>query len=361
MTKYINSFPSKNIQVKGTNYLYFGGTAYLGLQTDLEFQNIYIDNLRKYGTNYGASRKSNIRISIFDQTESYLAKLVGSEACVTLSSGYLAGQFISQFLNRKEFRFFYSPNTHSALYLCNNQENKPKSYITFAALNIALRDHLEKNKDSTPVVFLDSIDFSGANFPDFNGLKALPLNGVILVVDDSHGIGILGKNGGGVFSSLKKLHPKELIVCCSLGKGFGVQGGAIFADTKRINEFIETDFFGGSSPAAPANLATIYFGEELLNKKRSLLEQNIEFFRTQINLITKFKSMIGHPAFTFADENLTQHLEEHQILVTSFRYPNEKASLMSRIVLSAAHTKEEINTLCGVINSFYSNTKKKAK
>ena len=218
----IDSFPGREILIQNTKYLYFGGTAYLGLQTDEKFQNLYIENIKKYGTNYGASRKSNIRISIYDKAEHYLAKLVGSEACVSMSSGYLAGQFIGQFLNNSRNKFFYSPNTHSALYLSNQTKNKPKSYITFTALNIALRDHIEKNDSVTPVVFLDSIDFSGANFPDFEGLKALPLKNVILVVDDSHGIGITGINGGGVFKRIKKLNPKELIVCCSLGKGFGV-------------------------------------------------------------------------------------------------------------------------------------------
>ncbi|WP_165748125.1 aminotransferase class I/II-fold pyridoxal phosphate-dependent enzyme [Cellulophaga sp. Z1A5H] len=353
MIKYIDSFPGKDLQVGSTNYLYFGGTAYLGLQTDVEFQNLYIDNIRKYGTNYGASRKSNIRINIYDQVEGYLAKLVGSEACLSLSSGYLAGQFIGQFLNKKEFKFFYTPNTHSALYVTNHEENKPTSYVTFSSLNIAIRDHLEKNKTNTPVVFLDSIDFSGANFPDYKGLQALPLEDVILVVDDSHGIGITGKNGGGVFRIIENLNPKELIVCCSLGKGFGVQGGAIFASSNRIKELTNTIFFGGASPASPANLASIYQSEALLNTKRILLYQNVEYFRENIDKVSKFKFMLGHPAFTFSDEKLTAYLEEHHILVTSFRYPNENANLMSRIIISAAHTKEDISTLCKVINLYF--------
>ncbi|WP_158976065.1 aminotransferase class I/II-fold pyridoxal phosphate-dependent enzyme [Cellulophaga sp. L1A9] len=353
MIKYIDSFPGKNLQADHTNYLYFGGTAYLGLQTDIEFQDLYIKNIRKYGTNYGASRKSNIQINIFNQVEDYFAKLVGSEACVTLSSGYLAGQFIGHFLNKKEFKLFYSPNTHSALYINNPEENKPKSYITFSSLSIAIRDHLEKQSTITPVVFLDSIDFSGANFPNFKGLQALPLEDVILVVDDSHGIGITGKNGAGVFKTIDSLNPKELIVCCSLGKGYGVQGGAIFGSTDRIKELTATTFFGGASPASPANLASIYQAEVLLNAKRILLHQNIEFFIDNVDAITKFKYMIGHPAFTFSDEKLTNYLEEHYILITSFRYPNEDANLMSRIVISAAHTKEDIRNLCALINKYY--------
>lgn len=103
----LDSFPSNHILIEGENYLYFGGTSYLGgLQTDVDFQNIFIKNIRKHGTNYGASRKSNVRLNIYDETEAYLSKLIGSETCVSLSSGYLAGQLIAQSLNTKKHSFF---------------------------------------------------------------------------------------------------------------------------------------------------------------------------------------------------------------------------------------------------------------
>tara|TARA_R110002050_G_scaffold100580_1_gene208128 strand:- start:78631 stop:79689 length:1059 start_codon:yes stop_codon:yes gene_type:complete len=352
MMYYTDSFPDREVTVKGEKFLYFGGTSYLGLQTDVDFQDLFIKNVRKYGTNYGASRKSNIRISIFEEAERYLANLVGSESCVTLSSGYLAGQFIVQSVHKKNYKLFYAPNTHSALYVSHISGNKPKSYITFSALNIALRHHLETKKATTPVVFLDAIDFSGANYPEFEGLKILPLSDIILVVDDSHGIGIVGENGGGVYRKIKQLKPKELIVCCSLGKGFGVQAGAIFGTKKRITELVNTDFFGGSSPASPAGLASILHAEKIYSTKRILLDLNIQTFIKNLKTPTKIKFMEGHPAFSFANEGLTKHLEKNKILVTSFRYPNENSHLMSRIVINAGHTKNDIAKLCNTLNSF---------
>ncbi len=262
MAQYIDSFPGREILIDGKKHLYFGGTAYLGLQTDAIFQNLFVDNLKKYGTNYGASRKSNLRMSIFGKAERYLADFVGAEDCVTVSSGYLAGQFVAQALNTKAHRFFYAPNTHSALYPIQT-----KCYTTFTALNIALREHLRSQPRKTPVVFLDAIDFSGCNYPDFNLLQLLPLNEVILVVDDSHGIGIIGKNGSGVFRILSRLPIKELLVCCSLGKGFGIQGGAVFGTKNRMSRLMETSFFGGSSRAAPAALQRFWMRKRSIRKK----------------------------------------------------------------------------------------------
>ncbi|QWX82687.1 pyridoxal phosphate-dependent aminotransferase family protein [Cellulophaga sp. HaHaR_3_176] len=351
MVNYIDSFPGREISINNEKHLYFGGTSYLGLQLDEEFQHLYINNLKKYGTNYGASRKSNIRISIFDQAEDYLANLVGSEAAVTMSSGYLAGQFVAQSLLKSNHKLFYAPNTHSALYLSDTS----KPYVTFSALNIALRDHIDKNKKTIPVVFLDAVDFSGANYPNFDGLQQLPLNDIILIVDDSHGIGIVGENGGGVFETVANLNPKELIVCCSLGKGFGVQGGAIFGSQKRINALVDTDFFGGSSPASPANLASILYGENIYTSKRVLLDINTQLFIKSLGNNVNFKHMPNHPAFSFSNEELTTYLEDNKIIITSFRYPNEDSNLMSRIVISAAHTKKDILKICEIINSFYNS------
>ncbi len=343
----VDSFPGREITVNGKQHRYFGGTSYLGLQTDAEFQDLFVRNIRRYGTNYGASRKSNVQISIYEEAEGYLADLVGSEACITLSSGYLAGQFVAQSLYTKAHRFFYAPNTHSALY-----KTKIRPFATFTALNITVREHLacEKNK-TIPVVFLDAIDFSGCNYPYFEALQILPLKDIILVVDDSHGIGVVGKDGGGVYKILSQLKPKELLVCCSLGKGFGVQAGAIFGTKNRITEFMKTTFFGGASPAVPAAMATLLEAKDIYTEKRVLLKGHIDYFTNNLKYSNTFHYMDAHPAFTFSNVQLTEYLVAHKIIVTSFPYPDDHAHLMSRIVLSAGHKQEDIKHLLHCLNT----------
>ncbi|WP_422079538.1 pyridoxal phosphate-dependent aminotransferase family protein [Ulvibacterium sp.] len=350
MAHYIDTFPGREITIKGKDYLYFGGTSYLGLQTDGEFQATLIGNIKKYGTNYGASRNSNVRFSIYKETEQHLADLVGSDTCVTLSSGYLAGQFVAQYFDTAKYKLFYAPNTHSALHLATNI----KQAVTFASLNIAVREHLHGKSKSIPVVLLDSIDFSGAHYPDFEGLKQLPLDKVILIADDSHAIGVIGSSGGGVFGILKSLNPKELIVSTSLGKGFGIQAGAIFGTQDRIGQLLRTPFFGGASPAAPAYLATLLESKELYSGKRKQLVKNIACFLDNVKQRKRFNFMEGHPAFSYSDVRLTNYLFEHGIIITDFSYPNEHAGLKSRIVLSAHHTKKDILDLAELINTYKS-------
>ncbi|PHQ61160.1 MAG: 8-amino-7-oxononanoate synthase [Maribacter sp.] len=351
MVHYINSFPGREIILNNRKYLYFGGTSYLGLQSDEEFKKNYIHNIMKYGTNYGASRKSNMRFSIFEKAENHLAHLVGSEACITLSSGYLAGQFVGHYFNSSENRLFYAPNTHSAL---NFQpavgQNGAKSYTSFEALSNAVHEHLAKKNGTTPIVLLDSIDFSGCNYPKFEGLQLLPLDKVIVIVDDSHGIGVVGSNGGGVYQKLKSLRPKELIVCCSLGKGFGIQAGAVFGNTTRLKQLTDTDFFGGASPAAPAAMASLIDCDHIFSNKRNQLQKNIQLFVNGLAHKERFLFMKNHPAFSILDSKLPPFLEAHDIILSNFNYPSEDADAMARIVISANHQKKDISTLLTLVN-----------
>ncbi len=342
----IDSFPGRKININGTPHLYFGGTSYLGLQTDSQFQALLIKNIQKYGTSYGASRKSNIQISIYKDVEQHLATLVGSQDCVTLSSGFLAGQLVAQTLNSSNHELFYTPDTHAALYV-----PKKKHFASFESLNAAVRIHLEQFQ-STPVVFLDTLDTEGLNYPDFKGLRQLPLDKIILVADDSHGIGIVGTKGGGTYRTLKALQPKELIVCCSLGKGFGIQAGAIFGKKQYINEFMNTNFFGGASPATPAALSLLLKATGIFEEKRAVIKKHIELFTNEVKNLSKFTFAPKHPSFTFSNIKLVSHLESSNIIVTNFKYPTEKAPLMNRIVLSAHHTTGDIERLLDRINSF---------
>ncbi|WP_297690595.1 pyridoxal phosphate-dependent aminotransferase family protein [uncultured Eudoraea sp.] len=348
MTSKIDSFPGREIVIKGKKFLYFGGTAYFGTQTDREFQNIFITNIKKYGTGYGASRKSNVQLSIYREAENYLSNWVGCEDCATLSSGYLAGQLICNLFSSKQYRLFYTPNSHSALYQTNI-----KPYITYSALNIALRDHLASNTDVIPVILLDSIDFSGYNYPQFQGLTSLPLDKCILVADDSHGIGQIGPENSGVFQILARLKPLDLLICCSLGKALGIDAGAIFGTSTRIKEVLKTDFYAGASPASPASMATLIQAEEIYKSKKGILDFNMVLFLNELNDQKKFTYIEGFPVFGYSDPELTKFLLNNSIIVTDFNYPSEDASLKSRIVLTASHAEEDIKKLTSLINSFY--------
>lgn len=339
----IDSFPGRKIIVDGKTNLYFGGTAYLGLQTDTDFQNILIKNIKRYGSNYGASRNANVQLSLYKKAEEHLANIVESESSLTVSSGYLAGQLVVSSFNENDI--FYAPNTHIAMHQkgCSN-------YLTFTELNAAILKYLETKK-TTPVVCIDSIDFFGNNYPFFTELKKLPLDKIILIADDSHGIGLPLNNGKGCYTLLKQLKPKELIVCASLGKGLAIQAGAVFASNQRINELQKKGLYGGASPATPASLATLIDAKKIYQKKQKKLKKRIEYFTQACDSLTKFSYMPLHPVFSFRDNAIQKHLETNNIIVTSFNYPEKESPIMNKIVLSAHHKKKDIELVANLINT----------
>lgn len=349
MEHYLDKFPGRIVQTDKGEYHYFGGTAYLGLQTRSDFIEHYTENIMHYGTHYGASRASNVRFSIYDKAEQYLAQYIGSEHCITLSSGYMASQLVGQYFSTCEFSAYRTPSSHDSLTAPGQIQ-----VDSYEQLKVALEN---KPKGKTAVILLDSIDFMGLNYPEFNGLQSLELQDSIVVVDDSHGLGVIGPNGSGVFKHLSQLPIGELIVCGSLGKGFGLQLGGVFATKNRIEHLGQSPIFGGSSPATPATVATLIQTRYIMDKQRERLKYNLEQFCDLLENQGLFIHPGDHPTFTFLDEQLTLHLYRNKIIVTSFPYPTKDSPQMSRIVISAFHTSQDIKTLAQAINTYKKTSK----
>ncbi len=343
----IKTFPGRRILVGKKSYLYFGGTAYLGVQTNPEFQSILIRNIQRYGTNYGASRLSNVQIEIFEEAEAQLSNWVGSESCVTLSSGYLAGQLLAGYFNADQYKPYYLSNTHASLY-----KGFDDSAESLAALKSSLTRHLRSGNSKTPVIFTDSIDLEASNYPDYRELKSLPLDSCILIADDSHGIGILGADGEGTYKALQQLKPMELIACCSLGKSLGLQAGAIFGSNERINAIKDTPIFSGASPAAISILSSLIEALPLYTQQRELLLGNIDEFDRRLERPDLFNSISSYPVYQSRNENLADYLFKNGICITHFHYAAEN-TFESRIVLNALHKSEDIIRITELVNNFH--------
>lgn len=348
MNHYLNKAPDSRLVHAENDFLYFGGTSYLGLQTNISFQELLISHIQNLGTNWGASRNSNVRLAVFDEFEKYLSRHSKSEDSLCVSSGYMAGQMLAGYFSENDFELFCGPNTHPAL--INHKSNLCKNY---SDLEKSLKNHLVSSNSAPAVLFIDTIDFSGAGYPHFEDLKKLPLQNIILVADDSHGFGLVGEEGYDSYSILKNLELKELIVCGSLGKALATPCGVILGEKERIEKLRETDFYAGGSPPSPAALKTLMEAEDICSLQRERLQENIEIFLNAVTPNFKMIQIDNHPVFGYNNEKLTQYLLKNKILTTSFRYPQKYSPLVSKIVLSAYHSREELLELTACINSFF--------
>ncbi|HAQ53928.1 MAG TPA: 8-amino-7-oxononanoate synthase [Flavobacteriaceae bacterium] len=350
MIRYFNKAIGPYLSFDKKSYLYFGGTGYLSLQTHYRFKRWLLKGVLKYGAHHGASRQSNIRISLFEKVEKVLAQQFKAPRALLSSSGYLAGQMVAkQFLN-DPYATLYLPDTHSALKIDPNATE-----THYEGLDEKLKELLSLKKQ--PVIFLDSIDFKGRHYPEFSPLKTIDLSACILVVDDSHALGVCGLEGEGSYGILKQLNPKELIVTASLGKGMGISGGVVLCEDHRASAIIAGPTFGGASPAALAGLFAYLEAPEIYQKQLLKLHKNTKRFIKGLDSPEFFDNHLGHPAFGFQSPQLSKKLKEAGFVLTNFPYPTERDPMMSRIVISAGHKKKDIEGLCKALNTLIPNLK----
>ena len=344
MIRYLNKAVGREIFIKKKGFLYFGGTSYLSLQTHFRFKRWVLKGVLKYGVHHGASRKSNLRISLFNKVEKTLCKQAKAPASLLVSSGYLAGQITAKQFLSDTYTAIYLPHTHSALKI-----NPQAEETAYNALENKITEAIAHK--TTPLVYLDSIDFFGNHYPTFECLTSLDLKDCIVIVDDSHALGISSPDGCGSYHILSQIACKELIVTASLGKGLGVSGGVIFCDPKRLQSLKNSPSYGGASPPALAGLYAYHETPEIYQKQRAQLQKNIQRFIKGVHKIEFFNGHPGHPAFGFQSPEISRELENMGFLLTNFPYPTDKDPIMSRIVIAAGHKKKDIEALCKAINT----------
>jgi 8-amino-7-oxononanoate synthase len=345
---HINHLPGRTLTVEGKEYLYFSGTSYLGMARNEAFQKHLLEGMRLYGSNYSSSRISNLKLRIFEEAEAYLAQFTGAEAALTMSSGFLTGQMVIRLLENKG-RFFYAPRTHPALW-----RTQADFYNgSFSDWVTHLPQHLLSIPEKEIILITNSLDPLLAQPYDFGWVAQLPADKhITLVVDDSHGLGVIGKQGAGIFPVLKQYANIRLIVLSSLGKAFGIPGGVILSDQELITQFKTNPFFGGSSPVIPAYLYAFLQSGTIYQQERQKLFYNIQTFTSRIFALNLFDYFPHYPVFYTRQHQLCSFLKEHGVLISSFPYPSPGDALITRVIISSLHTEEDIHTVAGLIEEF---------
>lgn len=334
----VNEFPDRIIHIDGVEYLYFGGTNYLGMTTNIQFQNILFESLKKWGTAYGSSRNSNIKLSIYETAEKVLAINIGTEAALTVSSGMLAGKLVVEYLSKTTDALFHFPYTHPAL-MCSSSLPIIK--------NEELNSKIFDSSVSKITVLTDAFPSSYVEPIDLDILLEFPKEKQItLVIDESHSLGIYGNEWQ---NKLKKQNIK-IIKIASLGKALGLSGGVIAGNSAFISEIRNQDCFIGASGMNPAFLETYTNAQELYYSQKQKLQQNLNYLDSHFVNRKGFTFDPAYPAIYFDDESISKKLLQNKIITTSFKYTNSSGKL-NRIVITANHTMDDLDHLVMQLNS----------
>ncbi|WP_417371072.1 aminotransferase class I/II-fold pyridoxal phosphate-dependent enzyme [Gelidibacter japonicus] len=332
----VDQFPDRTIVENGKTYLYFGGTNYLGMATHQHFQQLLFESVKKWGTAYGSSRNSNIKLKVYDEAEVLLAKNCHAEAALTVSSGSLAGKLVIDQLSASHNLFFHYPKTHPAIL-------KKSSLPLFVDGN--LHPRLTDTSHESVVIAADAIVSLAVRATNFEFLNNIaPNKKVTLLLDESHSLGVLGTDGMGIFKEIN--HPVlfQKIMISSLTKAYGCSGGVIVGPQNVIKSIQDEANFISASGMNPIFLQSYVDAQHLFQTQLEKLKKNLKKVFGNANLPSHFNYDENYPVIYSSSNSIFNDLKSKDIIITNFKYPNYEV-MMNRIVITANHTSTDLEQL----------------
>ena len=340
-------------------YVHFSGTNYLGTATDARLNTYFAEGVSRYGSYVSTSRASNISFDIFSEADRYIAKWIGTEAGLVFSSGFAACQTILKVFADEKIELCYAPGVHPANWRSEADETKEE-----------LRTWTDKfvtnyQKQLRPLaLFYKPVDPLNLQPISMQWLQEIPKeNDLLLILDDSHILGLWGEKGGGIHQLLRESSDYDHISCLvagSLSKGLGLPAGYLAAQKKWVELIIRSPFYlGGSMPSAAA-MYVFLRAEADYARLRKKLQANIERFCQQMSkegLLKYFRYLPHYPIFLYQAANLYTYLLKRGLCIAHFSYPRPKDKPQTRIVIQGAHSSEDIDTLVQEIAGFFKSAR----
>ena len=357
---------SAHVVIDGRDVVTLSSNNYLGIAKDSRVIASGRGALEKFGIGCTGSRFLNGTLSLHRTLEKNISNFLGREDTIVMSTGFQANQgTISCLLGRQDLAFSDREN-HASIYEgCAIAQGKTLRYRHNDM------DHLEhllrKNSQvKGKIIITDSVfSMSGdiANLPEI--VKLAKNHGASLLVDEAHGLGVLGDNGRGACEYFDVEKDVDIYMG-TFSKSLGSIGGFISAK-KNIAEYIrhKASAFIFTAALPPASVAGVIEGLNILvdePKRRKRLSENTAFIKRSLfemgiqvnnNQVPIVPIQIGDEAVTLYMNRLLFDDGLFAGVAVSPVVPPLKA--MIRTSYTCGHTKEDLNLIAA---SFNKNLKK---
>ncbi|EKM0530552.1 8-amino-7-oxononanoate synthase [Cronobacter turicensis] len=338
---------------QGVRYRNFSGNDYLGLSQHPALIAAWRQGAEMFGVGSGASGHVSGYSGAHQSLENALAQWLGFDRALLFISGFAANQAVVAALMQQPDRILADRLSHASL--LEAASHSPATLRRFAHnAPGALAALLGKPCDGLTLVFTEgvfSMDGDCAPLADIAGIAQGEQT--LLMVDDAHGIGVLGREGRGS-CDVAGIRPDLLLV--TFGKAFGLSGAALLCSESMADYLLQTArhlIYSTAMPAAQAYaldaaLTVVREGDDL----RARLARNIARFRagaaslplTLADSQTAIQPLIvgeNGAALTLAEK-----LRERGCWATAIRPPTVPAGTARlRLTLSAAHHDDDIDAL----------------
>ncbi len=347
------------VRVDGRPMLAFCSNDYLGLANHPEVKAAFIRGVERWGAGGGASHLVIGHSGPHHDLELALAEFTGRPRALLFSTGYMANLGAVTALVGKGDTVLEDRLNHASLLDAGLLSGARFSrYLHNDADSLASR--LERAEGDTLVV-TDGVFSMDGDLADLPALcAAARARGAWVMVDDAHGFGPLGTNGGGIVEHFGLGREDVPVLVGTLGKGFGTAGAFVAGSEELIEtliQFARPYIYTTSQPPAVA-CATLKSLELLQRERwrREHLEKLIQRFRqgaaeiglTLMDSPTPIQPiLVGDSARAL---KLSALLRERGLLVGAIRPPTVPAgSARLRVTLSAAHSEEQLESLLSAL------------
>jgi glycine C-acetyltransferase len=350
----------------GKKVINLASNNYLGLTTHPKLREAALEATRKFGVGSGAVRTIAGTMRIHMDLEEKIARFKNVEACVVFQSGFTANAgTVSAILGKDDF--IISDQLNHASIIDGARLSRAK-ILVFNHKDLA---HAEeqlasvKNQPGHKVVITDGVFSMDGDIGTLPGLCELAEKyGAIMMVDDAHASGVLGKQGRGTVDHFG-LHGRVDIQVGTLSKAIGALGGYV-CGTRDLIDFLyhrgRPFLFSTSHP--PSVAATCIAAFDVLQDEPQWMEQlwvNTRFWKKELGLLgfdiggkTTPASETPITPIIIGDGRLTmefsRELFKEGVLGTGIAFPTvPEGKARIRTIMTATHTKEELQQALEVL------------
>ncbi|MES9860237.1 MAG: 8-amino-7-oxononanoate synthase [Candidatus Thiodiazotropha sp. LLP2] len=360
--KVVTSPQQTEMVVEGRPMLVFCSNDYLGLASHPELVSALQQAASEYGVGSGAAHLINGHSTIHHALEEELAEFTDRPRALLYSTGYMANiGVISALLGRDDCVLEDRLNHASLVDAGQLSQAKVKRFqhADFQSLErqISLCE-AEHRLIATDGVF--SMDGDLAPLPEMADIAKR--HDAALMVDDAHGLGVLGQQGGGTLSHFGLGIDEVPILMGTLGKGFGTFGAFVAGSDELIETLIQKSrsyIYTTAMPSAIAEATRVSLRiAQQESWRRERLIKLVERFRLaaeQIGVPLMASDTPIQPIMAGSAEQAlswSMALQEKGILVSAIRPPTvPEGSARLRITFSANHTERQLDRLLDALDN----------
>jgi 8-amino-7-oxononanoate synthase len=352
----VDSPQDVELEMAGKSYLNFCSNDYLGHASHPKVVEAFIQGANHYGVGSGASHLITGHSRAHHELEEALAEFVGRPRALLFSTGYMANLGVISSLLQKGDHVFEDRLNHASL-LDGGLLSQARLQRYQHADSHDLDNKLAASKADTKLIASDGVFSMDGDLAPVTALGELARqHQAWLMIDDAHGLGVIGSRGRGLLEQSGATTEEVPILVGTLGKAIGTFGAFVAGDEMLIETLIQkARSYIYTTALPPAVAVATQASLRLVDEeawRRDRLQDNIRLFRElaqQAGIRLSQSDTAIQPVIIGDVEaalRMSDALKQRGVLVTAIRPPTvPQGTARLRITLSAAHTHGQVTRL----------------